>query len=142
MQPTQCDGGNVDEGRRSGLRRPLIEEVSLFDETGEPIILETCDLGPRGVFVRSDLLFDPGEELWISLKIPSGPKLVVRGRVVHGHLGGAGQPAGMGISFVDLTAGEENCLRRYLHDTQPKKNIWQAFLEGVQEADSSALPVQ
>lgn len=131
MQPREHVDGNADKGRRIGQRRSVIQEVSLFDESGEPIVLETVDIGPRGVFVRSDLLFDPGEELWVSLRIPEGPKLVVRGRVVRGDLGRAGETAGMGISFVDLTAREESWLRRYIHEEPEKKNVWQAFLENA-----------
>ena len=136
MEPTRGEGGVMDDGRRAGPRRPMVEEVSLFDESGEPIVLETTDVSPRGVFVKSDLLFDPGEELWISMKLPSGPKLVVRGRVIHGHLGGSGQPAGMGISFVDLTAREETSLRHFLHEEKREKNVWQAFLDGVKAGSS------
>jgi hypothetical protein len=131
MRPREHNEQNGDKGRRIGQRRAVVQEVSLFDESGEPIILETIDIGPRGVFVRSDLLFDPGEELWVSLRIPEGPKLVVRGRVVRGDLGTMGEVAGMGISFVDLTAREESWLRRYIHEEREETNVWRAFLEGA-----------
>ena len=121
--------GNRDDSRRSGPRRQLIQEVSLFDELGEPVVLESLDLGPRGVYVRSDILFDPGEEMWISMSVPTGPKLVVRGRIAHGQLGDEETPAGMGIEFVDLTAREESWIRHYLCEDSGQESAWNIFVD-------------
>lgn len=88
-------------------------EVCLFDEFGEPVVMETLDVGPAGLFVRSDLIYEPGEELFVSLRLEGGPTFVLRGRVVRAQLGEGGRPAGMGIKFVGLTEREDRWLRWY-----------------------------
>jgi len=99
--------------RRIGPRRRASIEVCLFDEFGEPVVMETLDLGPSGMFVRSDLVYEPGEELFVNLRLEAGPTFMVRGRVVRAQLGESGSPAGMGIKFVGLTPREERWLRWY-----------------------------
>lgn len=136
MRLKKSDQGTVDKGRRAGQRREVVEEVSLFDESGEPIVLETVDLGPEGLFVRSDLLLDLGEELWVSMRIPGGPKIVVKGQVVHGQLGGEGKIAGMGIKFIDLTAREKTWLIKFSQKQTPQENIWSAFLDSTTQTEN------
>ena len=133
---------DIGEGRRVGARRKVIQEVCLFDESGEPIVLETIDIGPRGIFVRSDLLLEPGQDLWISFNIPDGQRLVVKGRVIRGDLGGEGKPSGMGIDFIDLTPQEEGLLRKFSYKEQPHQSAWQMFLESAEASTLDALPAK
>jgi hypothetical protein len=118
-----------DDRRLAGVRRTALQEVCLFDDSGEPFLLETNDLSASGMFVCSDVLLEPGQNLWVSFTIPNGPKLVVRGKVVRGHLGGDGKPSGMGVEFVDLTAREEAWLRKFTSDENGQMNLWQLFVD-------------
>jgi hypothetical protein len=127
-----------EEARRAGPRRTVAQDVCLFDESGEAIVLESIDIGPRGVFVRSDVLLEPGQDLWVSLSVPGGPKLVVRGRVIRGELGLDGRPAGMGIAFVDLTAREESWLQQFARDEIGHENAWLMFHESMEVSSNSA----
>lgn len=140
MRPGWSVEEDREEARRAGPRRTVVQDVCLFDETGEAIVLESVDIGPRGVFVRSDVLLEPGEDLWVSLSVPGGPKLVIRGRVIRGELGIDGRPAGMGIAFVDLTAREEAWLQRFARDEIGHENPWLAFAESMDVSATSARP--
>lgn len=123
--------------RRISRRRSFATDACLFDESGEPVVLETVDLGEGGIFVLSELLLEPGEELWVSFRLPSGPKLVVRGRVVHGQLGSKSLPPGMGIEFLDLSDRERGSIGVYLEQGSNESNSWSAFSSGF---DASAFP--
>lgn len=121
----------VETGRRVGPRRPLSTDVCLLDETGEPVVLEAKDLGPGGVFVQSELLLEPGEELWVSLHVPGGPKIVARGRVVRGQVEEESGPPGMAIAFVDLTEREAGYLNDYASQEMVEDTCW-PILDGVE----------
>lgn len=123
--------GMVETGRRVGPRRPLSTDVCLLDETGEPVVLEAKDLGPGGVFVQSELLLEPGEELWVSLHVPGGPKIVARGRVVRGQVEEESGPPGMAIAFVDLTEREAGYLNDYASQEMVEDTCW-PILDGVE----------
>ena len=123
--------GMVETGRRVGPRRPLSTDVCLLDETGEPVVLEAKDLGPGGVFVQSELLLEPGEELWVSLHVPGGPKIVARGRVVRGQVEEESGPPGMAIAFVDLTEREAGYLNDYASQEMAEDTCW-PILDGVE----------
>lgn len=116
--------GMVETGRRVGPRRPLSTDVCLLDETGEPVVLEATDLGPGGVFVQSELLLEPGEEMWVSLHVPGGPKIVARGRVVRGQVEEETGPPGMAIAFVDLTDREAGYLTDYANQGALDEACW------------------
>ena len=124
MHTEKCDEGHREENRKAGRRRSLIQDVSLFDDSGEPVVLPADNLGPRGMFVKSDILFEPGEELWISFNVPDGPKVVVKGQIVRGEFGGEGKPAGMGITFTDLTPRERQWLERASSESDDETDAW------------------
>lgn len=64
---------------------------------------ESADVSPGGAFLRSDLLFEVGEVLSLSIEL-SGRQVQARGRVVRVSRGtAADQPPGMGIEFVELS---------------------------------------
>jgi hypothetical protein len=105
-------------------------EVCLFDESGEPVVLETCDLGPSGMFIRSELVYEPGDELWLSFHVPGGPKIVARGRVVRGQLGGRSTTAGMGVAFIDLTEREHGHIEKFVVQDPDAESRWIVPNEG------------
>lgn len=133
------DGGvrdNIDR-RRGSPRRPFSTDVCLFDESGEPVVLETIDLGTDGLFVSSELLYEPGEELWVSFRLPTGSKIVVRGRIVRGQLGNTRFPPGMGIEFVDLSDRERSCLGGFIEQGAAEECPW-PDLSGVTSRENSS----
>jgi hypothetical protein len=76
--------------------------------------LDTVDLSEGGLFLRSDLLFEVGEDL--TLEIPVGGKIAVAtGRVAWVTRGtGKKGTAGMGIEFAKLSAEDRRALAETL----------------------------
>ena len=80
------------------------------------ISFDTRDLSVGGAFLRSDLLFEVGEELDVAFQVPGGPSVRARGRVVHVVRDPAeGGVAGMGIAFSHLSERDREAVRRFLH---------------------------
>ncbi|MCA9673305.1 MAG: PilZ domain-containing protein [Myxococcales bacterium] len=84
--------------RRDSDRRPCRMPVRVLQQDGDPehdsFWLDSADLSPGGVFLRTDLLFPVGEELELEFTIP-GRARPVRGqgrvvRVVANRQSGAG----------------------------------------------------
>jgi Tfp pilus assembly protein PilZ len=76
------------------------------------ILFDTQDLSAGGAFLRSDLLFEIGEELMVAFQLPSGHAIHARARVarVSRDSGDDGTPAGMGIQFVQLTDPDRDAI--------------------------------
>ena len=117
----------IDSGRRIGPRRSFATDVCLFDESGEPVVLAAADLGPGGMFITSEILYEPGEELWVSFRLPTGPKFVVRGRIIRGQLGNDELPSGMAIAFTDLTEREQGYLGGFVEQETVEEPSWSSF---------------
>jgi len=104
--------------KRRNRRRPLTREVVLRDENGwGPVALECIDISPTGVFLASDLLFEPGEGFMLEFKSPvKNTTIRVWSRVVRvaevERESPQGQP-GMAFEFLDLTAEQAEELRHY-----------------------------
>jgi Tfp pilus assembly protein PilZ len=63
-----------------------------------------ADVSVGGAFLCSDLLFEVGEVLNLTIQLPSSQQILARGRVVRVSRGATpDQPPGMGIEFVDLS---------------------------------------
>lgn len=76
--------------------------------------LDTTDLSEGGLFLRSDLLFEVGEDLILEIPIGDGKVTLAHGRVAWVTRGsGKKAAAGMGIEFARLSALD----RRALADT-------------------------
>jgi hypothetical protein len=60
-------------------RRFLVE----FNLEGTPCSGFTNDISPNGIFVRSNRLPDPGVAVSLSLHLPGGKHVVLRGKVVR-----------------------------------------------------------
>ncbi|HJZ86743.1 MAG TPA: PilZ domain-containing protein [Polyangia bacterium] len=77
--------------------------------------LDARDLSLGGAFLRSDLLYEVGEELQIQIQIPGGRAIVARARVVNvSREQSDGQTPGMGIAFVDLADADREAVRAHL----------------------------
>jgi hypothetical protein len=88
--------------------------VTVADSTNSVdavIAFDTQDLSVGGAFVRSDLLFEVGEELSLTFGLPDGHLVSARGRVVRvsRDSGDDGVP-GMGIEFVTLADPDRDAI--------------------------------
>jgi Tfp pilus assembly protein PilZ len=105
---TPADGGaqqNIRKHPRAAIELPVIVSDAANKVDGH-IQFDTQDVSVGGAFIRSDLLFEIGEELALAIKLPDGKVVQARGKVVRvtrdtGEDGPSG--AGMGIQFVSLT---------------------------------------
>ena len=87
--------------------------------------LDTADLSEGGLFLRSDLLFEVGEDLTLEIPIGDGKVTVARGRVAWVTRGsGKKAAAGMGIEFARLSDHDRRALAdslRALAKSDPEK---------------------
>jgi uncharacterized protein (TIGR02266 family) len=75
------------------------------------IEFDTQDISAGGAFIRSDLLFEIGEELALAMKLPSGTEVTTRARVVRvTRDGDDGSSPGMGIQFVQLSDSDRDAI--------------------------------
>jgi hypothetical protein len=82
--------------------------------------LDTADLSEGGLFLRSDLLFEVGEDLSIEIPLSDGKITVARGRVAWVTRGsGKKATAGMGIEFAKLSAHDRRALTDSLRALSP-----------------------
>lgn len=95
-------------GLRRYNRRPLETQVVIQDEEGWEIPLDSVDISPTGIFVRSDFLFEIGDEHTLIFHVEGRGIFRVRGRVARVEEPGeeellvpAEQGAGMGYEFLD-----------------------------------------
>jgi Tfp pilus assembly protein PilZ len=75
------------------------------------IEFDTHDLSVGGAFLRSDLLFEVGEELTLAFTLPAGHAVRARGRVVRvaRDTGDEGL-VGMGVQFAHLTERDRDAI--------------------------------
>lgn len=106
---------------RQSERRELELPVYVGDAQNRvhgTIRFDTRDLSVGGAFLRSDLLFEVGEELDVEFQLPGGGTVRARARVAHvarDHVDGVAQTAaGMGISFSNLSERDREAVRAYL----------------------------
>ncbi len=73
--------------------------------------LDTTDLSEGGLFLRSDLLFEVGEDLTLEIPLGDGKTTTATGRVAWVTRGtGKKSSAGMGIEFARLSAHDRRAL--------------------------------
>lgn len=74
-----------------------------FDRPSGPVVAETEDLSPRGLFIRTDSLLPIGELTRVRLTLPDERPLTFSGRVIHIRLPQAARAlaraAGMGLEL-------------------------------------------
>jgi hypothetical protein len=87
--------------------------------------LDTGDLSEGGLFLRSDLLFEVGEDLTLEIPVGGGKTTTATGRVAWVTRGtGKKASAGMGIEFARLSAHDRRALAdslRALAENEAKK---------------------
>lgn len=95
--------------RKSALVPVVVRAEGDRIEAG--VRLDTADLSEGGLFLRSDLLFEVGEDLTLEIPIGDGKVTVARGRVAWVTRGsGKKADAGMGIEFARLSAHDRRAL--------------------------------
>ena len=78
--------------------------------------LDTTDLSEGGLFLRSDLLFEVGEDLTLEIQLGDGKVAVAHGRVAWvTRDSGQKAAAGMGIEFARLSMHDRRALADTLH---------------------------
>ena len=106
--------------QRASPRRELELPASVHDHHNRvkgAIRFDTRDISLGGAFLRSDLLFEVGEELSVEFQIPGGPLVCVRGKVIH--VARATGPAatveaGMGIAFSEMSEHDRDAVRAFI----------------------------
>lgn len=95
-------------GLRRYNRRDLTTNVVVQDSEGWEIPLDSVDISPTGIFVRSDFLFEIGEEHTLIFEVEGKGMFRVRARVARVEepqeddmFAGADFRPGMGYEFVD-----------------------------------------
>jgi c-di-GMP-binding flagellar brake protein YcgR len=101
---------------RKHARAELEVPVMISDaarKVRRPIRFSTADVSGGGAFLRSDLLFEVGELLWMEFDLPTGHHIKTRGRVVRVARGGhKDKHPGMGLEFVDISADDRAAIVR------------------------------
>ncbi len=85
----------------------------VYDDVGESLDFDACEVRPTGAFLPSELMFEHGSALDVQLTLPGLGAKVLRAEVVSVDLAGHtfGRP-GMGIAFRGLASAERRALRK------------------------------
>jgi uncharacterized protein (TIGR02266 family) len=103
--------GNLRQHARSPVELPITVSDAANRVEGH-IEFNTQDLSGGGAFIRSDLLFEVGEELQLDFSLPDGRSVRARGKVVRvARDSGDDVIPGMGIAFVDLGDADREAIR-------------------------------
>lgn len=106
--------------KRKYARHPIAVEVEAQlhgdDPAATSLIFDSVDLGLGGMFLRSELLLEVGDELDLAIWLPGREApLLARGRVawVARLVDLKGQP-GMGVSFTKMDGDAQAVLTAFL----------------------------
>jgi sulfite reductase beta subunit-like hemoprotein len=101
---------NVRRYQRKNALIPVVVRAA-GNKVKAGVRLDTTDLSEGGLFLRSDLLFEVGEDLSIEIPLGDGKVTVARGRVAWVTRGsGKKASAGMGIEFARLSDHDRRAL--------------------------------
>jgi len=105
-----------ERGRRASQRRDGRGVwMEMTDGAGRAIPFDCFDLSAVGVYLRSDLLLSPGEDVLLTLRLPPLWRPVcISGTVVRSETGGERHGPGMGVAFVEMGDEARESLRRYV----------------------------
>jgi c-di-GMP-binding flagellar brake protein YcgR len=103
--------GNLRKHARAAVELPITVGDAHNQVKGQ-IQFDTQDLSAGGAFIRSDLLFEVGEELGCEIQLPQGPLVKARAKVVR-VVRDSGDDAmpGMGIAFLQLSDADREAIR-------------------------------
>jgi c-di-GMP-binding flagellar brake protein YcgR len=113
--------GTTERERRQRRQheRKLVELPVVIEDAANrvrgKVRFDSRDLSVGGAFLRSDLLFEVGEEVRIDFGLPNGHRVHGRGRVVRvARERDDGQEPGMGIEFIALTDQDREAVRAFI----------------------------
>jgi uncharacterized protein (TIGR02266 family) len=102
--------------QRKSLRKSLSVRFHAKDGQGfGQLVFESADISAGGAFLRSELLFEPGEALALSFAAKDGRVIEAQAKVAwvrrfpHGQ-----EPAGMGVEFVSVSDDSRRALEAFL----------------------------
>jgi type IV pilus assembly protein PilZ len=107
---------------RRHARHQLEAEIEVGDgHLGGELVFDSHNVSKGGLFLKSDLLLEVGDTVWVSFALPNTAVAIrTRGRVVWVNRNpDENDPTdrpGMGIQFLDLTDVEETALTAYLEE--------------------------
>lgn len=87
------------------------------------LFLTSADVSAGGAFLKSDILLEEGEQLHLEFNVPGAtPTLRVEAVVAWvRRFPDFGEPAGMGIEFVAMTADHKAVLLQFLEKRGPNR---------------------
>lgn len=98
---------------RRHKRKPIDVEIRCRDESGlGQLTFGSGDLSAGGAFLRSELLLEQGERLWLEFALPGRERPVrAEARVAWvRRFPASGQEGGMGIEFLGMTEDDRRAL--------------------------------
>jgi type IV pilus assembly protein PilZ len=107
---------------RRHVRHPLEAEIEVGDgHLGGQLVFDSHNVSRGGLFLRSDLLLEVGDTIWVSFTLPNTSMAIrSRGKIVwvnrNPDEGDLGDRPGMGVQFLDLADVEETALTAYLEE--------------------------
>ena len=107
---------------RRHARHQLEAEIEVGDgHLGGELVFDSHNVSRGGLFLKSDLLLEVGDTVWVSFILPNTAVAIrTRGKVVWVNRNpDENDPTdrpGMGIQFLDLTEVEETALSAYLEE--------------------------
>ncbi len=111
--------GERERRSRRQHERKLVELPVIIEDAANrvrgKVRFDSKDLSVGGAFLRSDLLFEVGEEVRVDFSLPNGHRIHGRGRVVRvSRERDEGQEPGMGIEFIALTDPDRDAVRAFI----------------------------
>lgn len=106
--------------RRLFARQSLTADVVLEDEYGEPLLLFAVhDISVGGLYVESAIPMRVGSRAFVSLALPTCATPVrLTAEVVRVDRKAVGSPPkGMGLRFVEVSAGEQRAIEQFCAST-------------------------
>ncbi len=127
MFPNRNDKTAVDRGHESGRTRRQRHRrshrrfrdqrvsVSVVDDELGDIQFDCLNISPVGVYLRTDFLLLPGDEVNLRIGItPWHRPFDVTGKVIRVDTGETGLPPGMGIAFHRIATTDSKELKLFL----------------------------
>jgi hypothetical protein len=100
------------ESTRLPCRAPVLICVDPSDQD-QSFVLDSADIGPEGIFLRTELLFPVGEWLELELRVPGRAQPVRgRGRVIRVNGSRKAPGPGVAVRLPGLSQEERSALAR------------------------------
>jgi uncharacterized protein (TIGR02266 family) len=112
---------------RDSRRVPIARRIQVkFDRFSGFIDEYVANVSPGGIFIRTQMPEAPGQELEFEFRLGDGFELIRgRGEVAWNRVAdeGPSRPAGMGIRFIELSAGGKDLIYRIVDDYAARGGI-------------------